>query len=133
MVATAGTVDVAMVIMSVVLMGVSMAVAMTTRCIVPAFRLERGLHLGHDEVHLAQHVGQHVVGFELQVIGPQFELHVEPAPAAIGDPDPGVAVACLNAEVERIARRALAQYQWTYKRYTLRPPGSGEANPYERR
>ena len=51
-------------------------------------------------------------------------------PAAIGDPDPARAVACLNAEVERIARRALAQYQWTYKRYTLRPPGSGEDDPY---
>jgi len=62
--------------------------------------------------------------------GPQFELHVEPAPAAIGDPDPQKAVACLNAEVERIARRDLGQYQWTYKRYTLRPPGSGEPNPY---
>ena len=64
--------------------------------------------------------------------GPGFDLHVEPAPAAIGDPDPKVAVACLNAEVERIAGRALAQYQWTYKRYTLRPPGSGEPNPYQR-
>ena len=65
--------------------------------------------------------------------GPQFDLHVEPAPAAIGDPDPKLAVACLNAEVERIASRALAQYQWTYKRYTLRPPGSGEHNPYASR
>jgi len=62
--------------------------------------------------------------------GPEFELHVEPAPAGIGDADPRKAVACLNAEVERIARRSLAQYQWTYKRYTLRPPGSGEPNPY---
>ena len=32
--------------------------------------------------------------------------------------------------VEAIARRDLQQYQWTYKRYTLRPPGSGESNPY---
>ena len=36
----------------------------------------------------------------------------------------------LNAAVEHIARRDPAQYQWTYKRYTLRPPGSGETNPY---
>jgi KDO2-lipid IV(A) lauroyltransferase len=62
--------------------------------------------------------------------GPGFALHLEPAPAAIADPDPQVAVACLNAQVERIARRAPAQYQWTYKRYTLRPPGSGETTPY---
>ncbi len=65
--------------------------------------------------------------------GPGFALHLEPAPAAIGDPDPVAAVACLNAEVERITRRDPSQYQWTYKRYTLRPPGSGEINPYERR
>jgi KDO2-lipid IV(A) lauroyltransferase len=40
------------------------------------------------------------------------------------------AVAALNAGVETVARRDFAQYQWTYKRYTLRPPGSGEENPY---
>ena len=38
--------------------------------------------------------------------------------------------AALNAGIEAIARRDFSQYQWTYKRYTLRPPGSGEANPY---
>lgn len=62
--------------------------------------------------------------------GPDFALHFEPAPAAIADPDAGIAVAALNAGVEKIARRDPAQYQWTYKRYTLRPSGSGEENPY---
>lgn len=62
--------------------------------------------------------------------GPDFALHIEPADAAIADPDAAVAVAALNAGVEKIARRDPAQYQWTYKRYTLRPPGSGEDNPY---
>ena len=61
---------------------------------------------------------------------PGFALHIEPAPADIGDEDLAVATAALNASVERIARRDPAQYQWTYKRYTLRPPGSGEENPY---
>ena len=61
---------------------------------------------------------------------PRFALHIEAAPEAIGDGDPRTAVAALNAGVEAIARRDFAQYQWTYKRYTLRPPGSGEANPY---
>ena len=60
-----------------------------------------------------------------------FALHVEPAPAGIGDPDPVVAAGVLNAMVERIARRDPAQYQWTYKRYGARPPGSGEPNPYK--
>jgi len=61
---------------------------------------------------------------------PRFALHVAPAPAAIADPDPERAVAALNAAVEAVARRDFSQYQWTYKRYTLRPPGSGEENPY---
>jgi len=61
---------------------------------------------------------------------PRFALRIEAAPEAIGDADPRTAVAALNAAVEAIARRDFAQYQWTYKRYTLRPPGSGEANPY---
>lgn len=61
---------------------------------------------------------------------PGFALHIEPAPERIGDEDLSVATAALNAAVERIARRDPAQYQWTYKRYTLRPPGSGEENPY---
>jgi len=62
--------------------------------------------------------------------GPAFALHVEPAPPGIADPDPVAAVTALNQAVERIARRDPAQYQWTYKRYTLRPEGSGEDNPY---
>ena len=64
------------------------------------------------------------------VNGSLFALHVEPAPAALADPDPARGAAALNAAVERIARRDPAQYQWTYKRYSLRPPGSGEDNPY---
>ena len=61
---------------------------------------------------------------------PRFALHVEAAPEGVADADPQRAVAALNAGVEAIARRDFAQYQWTYKRYTLRPPGSGEENPY---
>lgn len=60
-----------------------------------------------------------------------FSLHVEPAPPGIADPDPARAAAVLNAQVERIARRDPAQYQWTYKRFGARPPGSGEPNPYK--
>lgn len=61
---------------------------------------------------------------------PVFSLHVEPAPAAIADPDLQVATAAMNATVERIARRDPTQYQWTYKRFSRRPEDSGEANPY---
>jgi KDO2-lipid IV(A) lauroyltransferase len=61
--------------------------------------------------------------------GEGFALRIEAAPPEIAA-EPKVAVHALNAAVERIARRDPAQYQWTYKRYTLRPPGSGEDNPY---
>ncbi|UXA54701.1 lauroyl acyltransferase [Xanthomonas prunicola] len=60
----------------------------------------------------------------------QFALHVQPADPAVADPDPVRAASALNAGIEQIARRDPAQYQWTYKRYTLRPPGSSEPNPY---
>ena len=62
--------------------------------------------------------------------GPGFALRIESAPIAIASPDAREGVAALNAAVESIARRDPAQYQWTYKRYTLRPPDSGESNPY---
>ena len=62
----------------------------------------------------------------------RFTVRFEPAPAAIASPDLVVATTAMNAAVEAVARRDLRQYQWTYKRYTLRPPGSGEANPYPR-
>ena len=48
---------------------------------------------------------------------------------AIAADDPAVGVAALNAMVERIARRDPAQYQWTYKRWSIPPPGSGLGNP----
>jgi KDO2-lipid IV(A) lauroyltransferase len=81
---------------------------------------------------LAERTGARVLFAWCERIGPdlEFALHVEPAPAAMADPDLQVAAATLNAGIERIARRDPSQYQWTYKRYTLRPPGSGEKDPY---
>ena len=67
-----------------------------------------------------------------RVEGPElaFDLHLEPAPAALADEDAQAATARLNQDIEAIVRRAPSQYQWTYKRFTLRPPGSGQDNPY---
>ncbi|KMM75405.1 lipid A biosynthesis lauroyl acyltransferase [Xanthomonas sp. NCPPB 1128] len=59
----------------------------------------------------------------------EFALHVQPAPPDIADADPVRAATALNEGVERVARRDPAQYQWTYKRYTLRPDPA-EPNPY---
>ena len=41
-----------------------------------AFRLEGRLRLVHDQVHGAQHVGQHVVGLDLQVVRLQLDGNV---------------------------------------------------------
>lgn len=59
-----------------------------------------------------------------------FALRITPAPAEIASSDTLVATSALNAAVEAIARRDPAQYQWTYKRYTLRPSLNHFHNPY---
>ena len=61
---------------------------------------------------------------------PAFRLRFDAAPADITAPEPAQGVQALDTAVERIARRDPAQYQWTYKRYTLQPPGSVRDNPY---
>lgn len=59
-----------------------------------------------------------------------FALRIEAAPEEIAASDTMVATTALNAAVERIARRNTAQYQWTYKRYTLQPSMNPYQNPY---
>lgn len=61
---------------------------------------------------------------------PAFALRIEAAPPAIAAEDASEGARALNAGVEQIARRDPAQYQWTYKRFSRRPPGGGETNPY---
>lgn len=59
-----------------------------------------------------------------------FALRIEAAPAGIASTDAEAAATALNQAVEAIARRDPAQYQWTYKRYTLRPSRDRADNPY---
>ena len=82
---------------------------------------------------LAQRTGATVLAGYCERIGddadgPLFALRFEPAPIEIADPQHGVTA--LNAMVERVARRDPAQYQWTYKRYSIPPEGSALGNPY---
>jgi KDO2-lipid IV(A) lauroyltransferase len=60
-----------------------------------------------------------------------FVVRFEAAPEAIADAHLGTALTAMNAAVQAIAERDFAQYQWTYKRYSKRPRGSGETNPYK--
>ncbi len=59
--------------------------------------------------------------------GAGYVLHFAPADPAVSDSDPTVAVAAMNTGIEACARRVPAQYQWTYKRFSLR--GDGESAP----
>ncbi len=61
---------------------------------------------------------------------PQFALRFETAPMQIAASDPVAGVTALNAAVQRIASRDPAQYQWTYKRYSIPPPDGSRGNPY---
>jgi KDO2-lipid IV(A) lauroyltransferase len=79
---------------------------------------------------LAERSGAPVLFAYAEPVADGFEIHFEAAPDSIALADLVVATAAMNEHVEQIARRDLRQYQWTYKRYTLRPPGSGETNPY---
>jgi KDO2-lipid IV(A) lauroyltransferase len=48
----------------------------------------------------------------------------------IANDDPLLAVAALNRSLERCVREYPAQYQWTYKRFSFRKPGSGPDKVY---
>ncbi|HHW4678267.1 MAG TPA: lauroyl acyltransferase [Xylella sp.] len=82
---------------------------------------------------LAERTGAIVLYGWCERISPnlEFTLHVESADLAVTNADPMIAAIALNEGIERIARRDPTQYQWTYKRYGLRPPGSDEHNLYD--
>jgi KDO2-lipid IV(A) lauroyltransferase len=61
--------------------------------------------------------------------GAGFRIHIEPAPDRIADADLRVACTALNQGVENCVRIAPEQYQWHYKRYSIRPFPE-EPNPY---
>lgn len=52
-----------------------------------------------------------------------FRVHLRAAPEAVADADTMRAVAALNAAVEACIAQAPAQYQWSYKRFSMRPEG----------
>jgi KDO2-lipid IV(A) lauroyltransferase len=79
---------------------------------------------------LAERSGAPVLVAWAEPVPGGFDAYFEDAPAAIADADVEVATAAMNAAVERVARRRMEWYQWTYKRFSRRPKGSGEKNPY---
>ena len=57
-------------------MAVSVCAACRVRAVSAALRFEGQARLGHLESHESQHLGQHMVRLELQVIRLHFELHM---------------------------------------------------------
>ncbi len=62
--------------------------------------------------------------------GTGYDMHLRPAAKSIADTDLRVACTALNRGVEDCVRGAFDQYQWSYKRYSLRPDKSAP-NPYK--
>ena len=70
------TVVMAVLAVAVIVTVVMVVPAMPAAGVSPALGLKSRLGLGDDQVHGAQHVGQHMVGFDLQVIRLQFDRHM---------------------------------------------------------
>lgn len=62
--------------------------------------------------------------------GAGYDIHLREAPDGIADTDLRVACSALNRGVEDCVRSAFDQYQWHYKRYSLRPD-MRVRNPYK--
>ena len=59
-----------------------------------------------------------------------FEVRFTALPPALRDPDPAISVAAMNRAIEALVRMDPPQYQWEYKRFKGRPPGTRD--PYAR-
>ncbi len=55
--------------------------------------------------------------------GAGYDFHFSAAPAQISDPNLRISVTALNQGVEQCVRQCPAQYQWSYKRFGIRPDG----------
>lgn len=54
--------------------------------------------------------------------GTGFRINILPAPEGVANAELKVACAAMNRGVEQCVRIAPEQYQWHYKRYSIRPP-----------
>jgi KDO2-lipid IV(A) lauroyltransferase len=62
--------------------------------------------------------------------GGRFRMVIEPLPDAVTSGPVQAGLDALNSAVEAFARRDLAQYQWTYKRFKGQRPDEAPVNPY---
>ncbi len=76
---------------------------------------------------LAQRTGAPVLFAYAERCGDGFSLHFEAEEPALHDADLSVALAAMNRRVQAIADRDFRQYQWTYKRFSIRPDRSDKS------
>jgi KDO2-lipid IV(A) lauroyltransferase len=55
--------------------------------------------------------------------GAGYDFHFSAAETQISDPDLRVSVTALNQSIEQCVRQCPTQYQWSYKRFGIRPEG----------
>ena len=102
-------------VVTVVMVVVSMLMAMPMPAMAgigAAFGLKRVFALLHDQVHGAQHVGQHMVGFDLQVVGFQLDRHMAVAQVVGGA---GQVKRCAVLAAMRDAQHGLRCCQHTHE------------------
>lgn len=58
-----------------------------------------------------------------------FDVYIDADEPELRNPDLSVAMAAMNDRVQAMAERDFRQYQWTYKRFSIRPDPS-EKKPY---
>ena len=61
----------------------------------------------------------------------RHRMHYFEGDPAIADPEPAVAAAALNRDVERCVTAFPEHYQWTYRRFEI--PGRKAESPYRQR
>jgi KDO2-lipid IV(A) lauroyltransferase len=74
-----------------------------------------------------------IAGIErvMETRGYHYRAHFEPLFEEPTELDEQGFAALMNRSIERLVRRAPAQYQWEYKRFK-RPPEKGQPNIYRR-
>lgn len=70
-----------------------------------------------------------IVAFTERQSDGRYAVHFRPMPAAVAGDGPD-ALEALNRTIQDVASRDPSQYQWTYKRFKIRPPGHSPDNPY---
>ena len=82
---------------------------------------------------LARKTGTPVVFAHAErIAGRGWTIHFQAASEAIGADDPIKGIAPMHQWLEAVIRRRPAQYLWSYKRFSVRPPGERDFYPPRR-